>query len=204
MYISRKTFLVMCGTIIFPCYSLGKLVRTPWQSEGPFYPDILPEDTDNDLVKNGESTIEAGGKILNLNGSLINRDSIPIQGLNVEIWQTDVNGVYLHSGSFARKKRDLEFQGFGRTKTDRYGRFFFRTILPTEYPGRTPHIHVKFLDKGKNVLSTQLYIKGHPLNKKDFLFQRMSLVEREINSMTIFPSPKKGLADYETNVGIVI
>ena len=108
----------MCGAIVLPGVSLGELIRTPWQGEGPFYPDRIPEDTDNDLVKNGHSTIEAGGKILNLKGSLVNRDSKPIKGMVAEIWQTDMNGVYLHTGSFGSKMRDDQFQGFGRS---RYG-----------------------------------------------------------------------------------
>ena len=41
----------MCGAIVLPGVSLGELIRTPWQGEGPFYPDRIPEDTDNDLVK---------------------------------------------------------------------------------------------------------------------------------------------------------
>ena len=143
MLTSRRSFFAMCGTIVLPGVSLGEIIRTPWQGEGPFYPDIIPEDTDNDLVKNGHSTIEAGGKILNLMGILVNRDSKPIKGMTAEIWQTDMNGVYLHTGSFRSKMRDDQFQGFGRSITDRNGHFFFRTIIPVEYPGRTPHIHLK-------------------------------------------------------------
>ena len=69
MLTSRRSFFAMCGAIVLPGVSLGELIRTPWQGEGPFYPDRIPEDTDNDLVKNGYSTIEAGGNILNLMGS---------------------------------------------------------------------------------------------------------------------------------------
>ena len=63
--------------------------------------------------------------------------------MTAEIWQTDMNGVYLHTGSFGSKMRDNQFQGFGRSITDRNGYFSFRTIIPVEYPGRTPHIHLK-------------------------------------------------------------
>ena len=157
---SRRYFFAMCGAIVLPGVSLGELIRTPWQGEGPFYPDRIPEDTDNDLVKNGHSTIEAGGKILNLMGSLVNRDSKPIKGMTAEIWQTDMNGVYLHTGSFGSKMRDNQFQGFGRSITDRNGHFSFRTIIPVEYPGRTPHIHLKLWNERGNVLTTQLYIQG--------------------------------------------
>ena len=204
MLVYRRTLFKLCGAIILPGISYGNLIRTPWQGEGPFYPDRFPEDTDNDLVKNGELSVEAGGKILILNGILVNLDSQPVNGVSIEIWQTDKNGVYLHSGSFARDIMDNQFQGFGRTKTDRNGRFFFRTIVPTAYPGRTPHIHMKLWSGGKTVLTTQLYIHNHPQNKKDFLFKRMSLIEQRINSMKLIPSTEKNTAEFDTFVKIVV
>ena len=201
MITSRRSFFAMFGLIILPSFSLGEIIRTPMQAEGPFYPDSLPEDTDNDLVKNGYSTIEAGGKILNLMGSLVNRDSKPIKGMTAEIWQTDMNGVYLHTGSFGNKIRDAQFQGFGRSITDQNGHFYFRTIIPAEYPGRTPHIHLKLLNESENVLTTQLYIQGHPLNKKDFLFKQMTKAEQNINSMKLI---KNNSTEYETSTILVV
>ena len=200
----RNNVFVGHGAIILPGVSLGELIRTPWQGEGPFYPDRIPEDTDNDLVKNGHSTIEAGGKILNLMGSLVNRDSKPIKGMTAEIWQTDMNGVYLHTGSFRSKMRDDQFQGFGRSITDRNGHFFFRTIIPVEYPGRTPHIHLKLWNERENVLTTQLYIQGHSLNKEDFLFKRMTIAEQKINSMKLLPTQTNDSTEYVTSVRLVV
>jgi protocatechuate 3,4-dioxygenase beta subunit len=204
MLTSRRSFFAMCGAIVLPGVSLGELIRTPWQGEGPFYPDRIPKDTDNDLVKNGYSTIEAGGKILNLMGSLVNRDYIPIKGMTAEIWQTDMNGVYLHTGSFGRKMRDDQFQGFGRSITDQNGHFSFKTIIPVEYPGRTPHIHLKLWDEMENVLTTQLYLHGHSLNKEDFLFKRMTLAEQKINSMKLIPAQSNDSTEYVTSVRLVV
>ena len=204
MLVYRRTLFTLCGALIIPDISNGRLIRTPWQGEGPFYPDIIPVDTDNDLVKNGDTSVEAGGKMLILNGILVNLDSQPVIGVSIEIWQTDKNGVYLHSGSFARNTLDKKFQGFGRTKTDRNGRFFFRTIVPTEYPGRTPHIHMKLWREGKNILTTQLYILDHPHNKNDFLFQRMSLVEQRNNSMKLIAAKDKNRGEFQTFVKIVV
>ena len=99
---------------------------------------------------------------------------------------------------------DKNFQGFGRTKTDQNGRFFFRTIVPTQYPGRTPHIHMKLWNEGKNVLTTQLYIHDHPQNKKDFLFQRMSLGEQRINSMELIPATDINKAEFQAFIKIVV
>ena len=204
MLVDRRKLFTLCGSLIIPGISCGSLIRTPWQGEGPFYPDKIPAETDNDLVKRGYDSVEAGGKILILNGMLVNMKSQPVQGVSIEIWQTDKNGVYLHSGSFARDILDKNFQGFGRTKTDLNGRFFFRTIVPTEYPGRTPHIHMKLWREGKNVLTTQLYIHDHPQNKKDFLFQQMSLSEQRINSMKIIPALVKKADAFHTFIKIVV
>ena len=204
MLIDRRKLFTFCGSLIIPSISFGSLIRTPWQGEGPFYPDKIPVDTDNDLVKNGDNSFEAGGKILILNGILLNPDSEPVNHVSIEIWQTDKNGVYMHSGSFARDIMDKQFQGFGRTKTDRNGQFFFRTIVPTEYPGRTPHIHMKLWREEKNILTTQLYIKDHPHNNKDFLFQRMSLVEQRLNSMRLIPAKDRKIGELQTFVKIVV
>ena len=204
MLTSRRSFFAMCGAIVLPGVSLGELIRTPWQGEGPFYPDRIPEDTDNDLVKNGHSTIEAGGKILNLMGSLVNHDSKPIKGMTAEIWQTDMNGVYLHTGSFGSKMRDDQFQGFGRSITDQNGHFSFRTIIPAKYPGRTPHIHLKLWDQKENVLTTQLYLHGHSLNKEDFLFNRMTKAEQKMNSMKLLPAQTEDSTEYTTSVRLVV
>ena len=204
MLIDRRKLFTLCGSLIIPGISCGSLIRTPWQGEGPFYPNKIPVDNDNDLVKNGDNSFEAGGKILILNGILLNPDSEPVNHVSIEIWQTDKNGVYMHSGSFARDIMDKQFQGFGRTKTDRNGQFFFRTIVPTEYPGRTPHIHMKLWREEKNILTTQLYIKDHPRNNKDFLFQRMSFAEQRLNSMRLIPAKDRKMAELQTFVKIVV
>jgi protocatechuate 3,4-dioxygenase beta subunit len=140
---------------------------TPPQMEGPFYPDKLPADTDNDLVIVNNSTTLAQGTITHLSGKVIATDGKPVAGAIVEIWQVDSNGIYLHSGSDNRAKYDKNFQGFGRCFTNLNGEYYFRTIKPVPYPGRTPHIHFIVKKNDKRLLTTQLYVKGEPLNAKD-------------------------------------
>ncbi len=45
-----------------------ELVRTPYQTEGPFYPDRLPLDTDNDLLVINDAITPAVGEITHLTG----------------------------------------------------------------------------------------------------------------------------------------
>jgi len=152
-----------------------ELTRTPDQTEGPFYPDRLPLDTDNDLLIINDSIKPSVGEVTWLTGKVLDAKGNPLKHALVEIWQCDGNGVYLHSRDSDGKKeqQDKNFQGFGRFLTGSTGEYLFRTIKPVPYPGRTPHIHVKVKHKGKGVLSTQCYIKGHPQNAKDFVLNHV-------------------------------
>jgi protocatechuate 3,4-dioxygenase beta subunit len=143
-----------------------ELTRTPRQTEGPFYPDRLPLDTDNDLLILGDSLTPAVGEVTNLSGRVLDLNGDPIRGVLVEIWQCDANGSYLHTAG-QTEKRDKGFQGYGRFETASDGGYRFRTIKPVPYPGRTPHIHVKLTRGQRELLTTQLYIKGHPQNDRD-------------------------------------
>ena len=145
----------------------AELVRTPRQTEGPFYPDHLPLDTDNDLVVINDALTPAAGEITYLSGRILDSRGEPIRNALVEIWQTDKNGVYLHSGSNDHKKRDTNFQGFGRFLTGSTGEYLFRTIKPVPYPGRTPHIHFAVKTKGQEKFTTQCYVAGEPQNERD-------------------------------------
>ncbi len=148
-----------------------ELVRTPSQTEGPFYPDKLPLDTDNDLLIINDGITPAVGEITHLTGRVLDAKGNAVRNALVEIWQVDKQGAYLHSDSDNRARRDANFQGFGRFLTGSSGEYYFRTIKPVAYPGRTPHIHVKVKRGGKELLTTQCYVKGEPRNERDFLFQ---------------------------------
>ena len=108
-----------------------QLALTPPQTEGPFYPDKLPLDTDNDLVIVNDALTPAAGEITYLSGRILDARGKPIRNALVEIWQTDKNGIYLHSGSNNHGKRDSNFQGFGRFLTGSTGEYFFRIKIVT-------------------------------------------------------------------------
>jgi len=152
------------------------------------------------LVKVEGLVDKAGGEIILLKGMVSDRNGVPLDGLRIEIWQTDVNGKYLHSGDNRNLEYDKGFQGFGHDITDSNGNYIFRTIKPTQYPGRTPHIHVKICEGEKELLTTQFYIKDYPDNHKDGIFSRMSESEADSVSM-IFSEDRDGT---ETIVNIVV
>lgn len=151
------------------------LTQTPRQTEGPFYPDKLPLDTDNDLLIINDTITPGVGEVTHLTGKVLDANGNPLRNALVEIWQCDANGVYLHSRDANPKKdkQDKHFQGYGRFLTGSTGEYYFRTIKPVPYPGRTPHIHVKVKVKGKEVLTTQCYVKGHPGNERDGIWKNV-------------------------------
>jgi protocatechuate 3,4-dioxygenase beta subunit len=83
----------------------------------------------------------------------------------------DKKGAYLHTGSDNYEARDKNFQGFGRFLTGSTGEYYFRTIKPVPYPGRTPHIHFAVKMKGRDKFTTQCYIKGEPGNERDGIYK---------------------------------
>jgi protocatechuate 3,4-dioxygenase beta subunit len=168
-----------------------RLSLTPHQTEGPFYPDHLPLDTDNDLLILNDFLTPAVGTVTYLSGAVLDRNGSPIQNALVEIWQVDSRGVYLHSRGGSREKRDSNFQGYGRFLTDSKGKYSFRTLKPSPYSGRTPHIHFAVSSKGKRLLTTQCYIKGEPRNKTDFILNKIK--DPKVKESLLVPfTPVKG------------
>ncbi|HUY31480.1 MAG TPA: protocatechuate 3,4-dioxygenase [Pirellulales bacterium] len=148
-----------------------ELTRTPAQTEGPFYPDKLPLDTDNDLLIVNDEITPAVGAVTHLGGRILDARGEPVRNALVEIWQVDDHGIYLHSDGGDRDTLDKNFQGFGRFLTGSTGEYYFRTIKPALYPGRTRHIHFAVKLKGKKRFTTQCYVKGEAANDRDFIFK---------------------------------
>ena len=159
---------------------------TPRQTEGPFYPDEMPLDTDNDLLVIGDSITPAVGEVSHLSGTVKNTKGEFVKNALVEIWQVGAKGVYLHTKD-DRPGRDENFQGYGRFLTDSKGRYYFRTVKPVTYPGRAPHIHVAVTLNNKRMLTSQCYVKGDKRNDKDFIYKRLSKVGQKLTTVDFAP-----------------
>ena len=159
---------------------------TPRQTEGPFYPDEMPLDTDNDLLVIGDSITPAVGEVSHLSGTVKNVKGELVKNALVEIWQVGAKGVYLHTKD-DRPGRDENFQGYGRFLTDSKGRYYFRTVKPVTYPGRAPHIHVAVTLNNKKMLTSQCYVKGDKRNDKDFIYKRLSKVGQKLTTVDFAP-----------------
>lgn len=183
-----------------------ELAKTPSQTEGPFYPNKLPLDTDNDLLIINDGITPAVGEITHLTGKVLDAKGNPLKNAVVEIWQCDSNGVYLHTDDSGKKKekQDKNFQGFGRFVTGSTGEYYFRTIKPVPYPGRAPHIHFKIKQGRKELLVTQLYAKDEATrNEKDFIWKGVG-GEKERNAVTADFTKVKESKTGELNAHFVI
>lgn len=191
----RRTFLSRMGlaSALFTVRGAfaDELALTPAQTAGPFYPDKLPLDTDNDLLIVSDSITPAAGKVTHLSGRILDSRGDPIRNALVEIWQVDNNGAYIHSRSGNRDKRDVNFQGFGRFETGSAGEYRFRTIKPVPYPGRTPHIHFAIQAPKRAKFITQCYVEGEPGNATDGVLR--GIRDQRARSSVIVPfAPLEG------------
>src|SRR6476659_4656518 len=66
-------------------------------------------------------------------------DCRPIRGARVELWQSDAKGRYTRALS-------------ATVLTDRNGRFRFEGPYPASYEGRPPHIHLRVVASGHEIL----------------------------------------------------
>lgn len=182
-----------------------ELAKTAGMTEGPFYPDKLPLDTDNDLILLNDATASAVGEVTYLTGRVLSKSGQPVRNASVEIWQCDGNGVYLHSGSSTPDRRDGNFQGYGRFLTNAKGEYCFRTIKPVAYPGRTPHIHVAVNQNGHRTLTTQLFINGDSGNARDGLIRRIKdPIARETLMVDFKALPEAKTKTWQANFEIVL
>ena len=182
-----------------------ELARTPRLTEGPFYPDKLPLDTDNDLLIINDSITPAVGEITHLGGKILDVTGSPIKNAVIEIWQVDAKGVYINTRDSAGKARDTNFQGYGRFTTSSTGEYYFRTIKPVPYTGRTPHIHVRVKKGGRELITTQIFVSGHEQNRTDGVFRGIrEAVDRELVLVDFTPVKESKVGELSARFDVVV
>jgi protocatechuate 3,4-dioxygenase, beta subunit len=180
-----------------------ELAQTPSLTEGPFYPPKLPLDTDNDLLVINDNVTPAVGEVTHLTGRILSTSGEPMRNVVVEIWQCDAKGVYIAQEDGEGK--DANFQGFGRFLTSSTGEYYFRTIKPVPYPGRTPHIHVKIKKGDRELLTTQFFINGHPQNRSDGIFMGAGgPLERELVLVDFKPIKDSKIGELAARMDVVL
>ncbi len=137
---------------------------TTAQTEGPYFKAGSPE-------RSVLADASTPGTHLTLEGTVVGTDCAPIVGAAIEIWQADTSGAYDNTGYGFR----------GHVLTDANGRFTVETVVPGEYPGRTPHIHLKLTPPGGSTLTTQVYFPDSNLNAEDGIFRPELLLDVTAN-----------------------
>ncbi|NKE48742.1 intradiol ring-cleavage dioxygenase [Roseomonas frigidaquae] len=180
--LSRRGLILAAPALLLPgCAQAQPAGGTPAQTEGPYYPRAIPADADADLRRVAGLGQVAQGRPLLLAGQVRNLDGAALPGAVVEIWQADHAGIYLHPREGRLVQRDTGFQGYGRVRADAEGRYAFRTIRPGQYPGRTPHIHLRaHPPAGGPALTTQVYFPDEPMNARDGLLRRVAEERRAL------------------------
>ena len=134
----------------------GRCVLTPEAGEGPFYldPKLLRSD------------ITAGqpGAPLQLALQVVRAgDCATLAKARVDVWQADALGLYSgyekQSGVGGVSTKAAVGQQYlrGTQFTDTTGNVQFRTIFPSWYGGRTPHVHFKVFLGGNEVVASQIF-----------------------------------------------
>jgi protocatechuate 3,4-dioxygenase beta subunit len=155
---------------------------TPSEIEGPFYPLTPQKDKDFDLTRiRGRSGV-AKGRIIFVEGQVLDTEGNPIEDATVDLWQANAAGRYWHQRDQNRAPLDPNFQGWAIVQSERNGQFRFKTVFPGQYPAavdwiRPPHIHFKISKPGFRELVTQMYFPGQPLNDVDLLLMQKSDAE---------------------------
>jgi protocatechuate 3,4-dioxygenase beta subunit len=165
-------------------------------TEGPFYPfnstNTLPaierSNRDNDLTRLAGASKAAAGMPFLLSGIVRDLNGKPLEGVKIELWQTDNGGAYYHSGDKNVAKRDVNFQFYGESITGKDGAYSFRTVKPGLYSGRIRHFHFKVKRGDTTVLTSQFTFDDERADfSKDGVQRKLS--GDALESTVIAPKP---------------
>ena len=129
--------------------------QTVVQTEGPYFKPNAP-------LKRDLAVDAPGGEPMTIGGLVLDTACRPLPRALVQIWHANELGVYDTKG--------YKLRGYQYADDD--GRWWFSTIVPAAYAGRTRHYHVKVQKPRGRILTSQLYFPNERLNDQDSLFDR--------------------------------
>jgi len=129
--------------------------HTVAQTEGPYFKPNAP-------LKRDLAVDAPGGERMTIGGLVLDTACRPLPRTLVQIWHADESGAYDTKG--------YKLRGYQYADDD--GRWWFSTIVPAAYAGRTRHYHVKVQKPHGRILTSQLYFPNERLNEQDSLFDR--------------------------------
>ena len=206
--VATKKLAIAAGLALTATSHARAAVPTPEQVEGPFYPVEQRDDLDLDLTQiKGHSEV-ATGEVILVEGRVLGPDGQPVRDALVDIWQANHHGRYDHPEDPNTAPLDPDFQGWGLVRTDREGRYRFKTIKPGAYalPAvgeggmRSRHIHFKLSREGFKDLTTQMYFRGDPLIEQDRLLAQAPAELRHLLIADSITDSASGLPVYQFDV----
>ena len=149
-------------------------VPTASGTVGPYFPPRFFGASDNDLTVITPGAPAAQGERIHISGRVYEANRVPRFNTIIELWQADAGGRFAHPNDPRHIDADPHFIGWGRTWTDKDGRFEFFTVKPCAYldpvskQQRAPHINVSFTGSGlMRRLVTTIYFPGEAGNDAD-------------------------------------
>jgi protocatechuate 3,4-dioxygenase beta subunit len=141
---------------VFAADKPGACVLTPQTEDGPFYFD--PKLVRADITEDRPGVpLELVLRVVFVAGCSA------IARARADVWQSDALGVYSgydkQTGTGQERTLSAVGQTFlrGTQFTDDNGAVRFKTIYPSWYTGRTPHIHFKVFVARNRVVTSQIY-----------------------------------------------
>lgn len=150
--------IIMAGMTSTRAWGQGprSCVLTPEAGEGPFYLDPKLQRSD---ITSGQP-----GAPLQLSLQVVRTgDCATLAQARVDVWHADALGLYSgyekQSGVGGVSTKPAIGQQYlrGTQFTDAGGNVQFRTIFPSWYGGRTPHVHFKVFLGGNEVVASQIF-----------------------------------------------
>lgn len=126
-----------------------------------------------DLIRDERTVCRAGGQVLHLFGQVMDFDGNPVEDVTIEIWQTGPDGSRRYDGQTLSVDPGNGFAGFGAARSNRFGGYRFRTILPVSADTCPPHIDARLRRPDGRALVTRLYLLDEPRNDRDWHFSAL-------------------------------
>ena len=138
---------------------------TPSQTVGPFFHYCLTPQG-YPYAAAVDTAIAGAGPAVEIVGTVLDGDGVPVGDAMLEFWQADAAGRY--AGTDAGLPANAQFRGHARVATDASGIFRLQTIKPGAAGANAPHIAVSVLGRGLlNRLYTRVYFAGEAANASD-------------------------------------
>jgi protocatechuate 3,4-dioxygenase alpha subunit len=128
---------------------MSRLPVSPYCTIGPFFPGEFCAGSEDLTSFQGQ---RARGQHIMLTGRVFEEGERPILNAIIEIWQPDSSGIFRHPLDPRSAEADPGFFGWGRARTDKEGRYSFRTVIPgaslNDGSPRCPHLNLMLLAIG--------------------------------------------------------